>query len=756
MEDKSNYIQISGTVKAILYQNEVNGYTVIKLETDDGEDITAVGCLPYISSGEELILTGSMTVHRTHGEQFKVEWAERSLPTDADGIYDYLSSGAIRGIGPATATLIVTAFGSHALEIIESEPEKLAQIKGIGQRRAAEICEIFRKQVGIRRLLEFLSNYEIRPVIAIHLYKVYGDEAMDRLEENPYIIASDEVGGAFNEADTLGLDMGFRDDCVERVSAAIIFELKHNAGNGHTFIPVPALISATCQMIEVSADAVELALESLMVNNEVIRCEVAGRDACYLTSLYNDENYAAERIRSMAAAVPSPCRELKRHIEEIEAEMKVQYAQLQLQSLKLAAENQLMVLTGGPGTGKTTTVRAIVTLFEKMQLKTCLTAPTGRAAKRMSELTDREASTVHRLLEAGYSENGGGLVFKRNEHDLLKCDAVILDECSMVDISLFSSLLRAMPPKCRLILVGDADQLPSVGPGFVFNDIIRSGVVETIRLTEIFRQTEQSRIVANAHMINRGDYPDINTNTANSDFFFLKRDDPQSTVGTVIQLCSQRLPKKMGIPSMDIQVLTPTKKGETGTYSLNALLQNALNPSSNGKKEKKFGDFVFREGDRVMQIRNNYDIMWKKVKSVKWNENDGTLQPIILLDEKCEPGLGIFNGDVGIIVSIDSENELMNILFDDKLAVYSFDLLIELEHAYAMTVHKSQGSEYRAVVLLASGSSEQLLNRCVLYTAVTRARELLIVVGNDGVFYHMIDNHKVLRRFSGLRARISG
>ena len=755
MEDTANYIQLSGTVRSVLYQNELNGYTVIKLDVFDGETITAVGCLPYLSVGEELSLTGQMTVHRTHGEQFKIEYAERHLPTDIDGIFSYLASGAIKGVGPATATLIVSAFGSHSFEVIENEPEKLAQIKGISQKKAMEISELFKKQMGIRRLLEFLSNYEIRPVIAIHLYKVYGDKAMEMLEQNPYIISNEDVGGYFHEADVLGLDMGFSENCPERVSAAIIFELKHNSLNGHTFIPAAALISATCQLIEIDAESCEIALEKLVADGNIIRCEIANRDACYLTDLYNDEVYCADAIKEMAASRVKPPLNGNKLIGEVQSEMSVEYSPLQLHSLKVAMENRVMVLTGGPGTGKTTTVKAIVSLLDKMHLESYLTAPTGRAAKRLSELTGKEAYTVHRLLEAGYSEDLGKTVFKKDEHSLLKCDAVVLDECSMIDISLFASLLRAMPPKCRLILVGDSDQLPSVGPGFVFNDIIRSGAVETIRLTDIFRQNENSRIVDNAHMIIRGDYPVINANRGDSDFFFLRRNQAQSAVSTVIQLCAERLPKNMGIPATDIQVLTPTKKGEAGTYNLNVNLQAALNPPSQNKKEKKFGDFVFREGDRVMQIRNNYDIIWKKVKSVDWPQDGDSFRPYIAFADTNETGLGIFNGDVGTILSIDQDNELLSILFDDRLAYYGFDMLTEIEHAYAITVHKSQGSEYRAVVLLTCSGAEQLLNRCVLYTAVTRAKELLIVVGSDGVFYHMIDNHKVLRRFSGLRARIA-
>ncbi|NCC68996.1 MAG: ATP-dependent RecD-like DNA helicase, partial [Clostridia bacterium] len=415
-----------------------------------------------------------------------------------------------------------------------------------------------------------------------------------------------------------------------------------------------------------------------------------------------------------------------------------------------------MVLTGGPGTGKTTTVRAIVSLYEKMGLKTLLTAPTGRAAKRMSELTGREAATVHRLLEAGFQEQGDELVFRRNEDEPLVCDAVILDESSMVDIYLMSALLRAMPPKCRLVMVGDADQLPSVGPGNVFMDIIRSGIVEMVRLTEIFRQGTLSQIVANAHTINRGDYPGLKGNSSESDFFFLRRSEPSQVVETIADLCKQRLPENMGISPMDIQVLSPTRRGEIGTRCLNTVLQRALNPASSAKKEKKYGEIVFREGDRVMQTRNNYDIIWSKPEKIEFsNEANSFSLPIITTGLEPSHGTGIFNGDIGFVAGIDTDNEIMTVLFDDKLAAYGFDMLSELEHAFAMTVHKSQGSEFKAVILTALDGSPQLLNRSVLYTAVTRARELLIIVGSETTIFNMIDNHKVTRRYSGLRARLT-
>lgn len=753
MEQDEKAIELAGTVRSVLFQNEENGYTVVKLESTDGEITTAVGCLPWARPGEELILWGEYGSHASHGEQFRVKHAQRSLPKGADGIFTFLSTRGIKGVGPATATLLVTAFGDRTLDVLEREPERLSEIKGLSRKKAAEISAAFKKQLVVRRLMELLGSHEIKPIIALRLYRLYGDEAMDRLLENPYIITGEAVGADFSEADALALDSGFEGDSPERVAAAAIFELRHNTRNGHCFIPVEVLVSITSELIQVSVEAVEEALEMLLESGELVRCPIAGRDACYLASIYEAETYSAQRLREMAENAPQASLRLEAIVAEIEAEQAVKFADMQLLAIKTAAKSKVMVLTGGPGTGKTTTVKGIVSLFDKLGIDALLTAPTGRAAKRMNELTGKEAQTVHRLLEAGYPAEGEELIFRRDEDEPLECGAVILDECSMVDIMLFRALLAAMPEDCRLVLVGDADQLPSVGPGNVFNDIIRSGAVETVRLTEIFRQTGGSRIVAGAHMINRGEYPELGANTSDSDFFFLRRVTPRQAVDTVVELCQSRLPGRMGIPRNEIQVLSPTRRGETGTKNLNMVLQAALNPPEKGKREKNFGDIVFRQGDRVMQIRNDYDIIWRKCV-VTPEENGGV--PQVRIPEKPESGMGVYNGDVGLIADIDSENELVSVLYDDRLAVYGFEMLSELEHAFAMTVHKSQGSEYRAVILLALEGSPQLMSRKILYTAVTRARELLIIVGGDGSVLRMIDNNSTTRRFSGLRARLTG
>ncbi len=726
-------IELNGIVDSVIYRNDENGYAVVRLSCDSGETTTVVGCFPYVAPGEMLTAEGAWMTHSQHGRQFKAEHTIRLLPTNADDIYKYLAGGTVKGIGPATASLIVNRFGEKALDILELHPERLAEIKGISRSKADEMSKSFRRQAGLRRLMEFLCGYRIQPAYALRLYKFYGSSAMEVLQENPYILASAHIGASFADADNLAIEMGVEPDSVNRAAAAVSFELRHNLNNGHCFIPREKLVAATVQLIGIETERVEEGLELLCENGEVICDGVAGLSACYLAELYEAETYAAQRIKQMCKMKRAKSADLSGFISKLERENDISYAPQQKSTLSLALENSIMVLTGGPGTGKTTIVKAIIRLFELNDISVCLAAPTGRAAKRMSELTGAEAQTIHRLLGAKMSENGEDLIFTKDEKDPLNADAVILDECSMVDITLMKALLCAMKPDCRLILVGDADQLPSVGAGNVFSDIIRSGIVPTVRLTEIFRQKAESRIIRNAHMINRGEHPDFEANTG--DFFRLKRLNTAQCLDTVLELCSRRLPDNMGIPSNQIQVLSPTRRGEAGTQNLNRALQATLNPASKEKKEKAFGDVIFREGDRIMQIRNNYDIPWKS--------SNGTF------------GSGIFNGDLGVIKSIDNINEAMELLFDDKLVIYGFDMLGDLEHSWAMTVHKSQGSEYRAVVLVLSQSSKMLLTRGVLYTAVTRAKSLLIMVGDDAAAHYMIDNNKQSRRYSALRIRLA-
>ena len=733
MDLENELTEISGTVESVIYKNEENGYTVLRLNDQAGAMITVVGCFPYASPGESRIVTGSWMNHAVHGRQFKAEFAQRLLPTTANAIYDYLAGGSVRGVGPATASLIVNEFGEKTLEVMENSPQLLAKIRGISAAKAEQISKSFRRQAGVRRLMEFVCSFGLRPIVAMRMYKFYGDDALALLRDNPYILATEHIGGSFAEADTMALEMGVDSYSKNRICAAVLFELVHNSGNGHCFIPREKLAAVTAQLIGVDEPSADECIDILIESGQLMHEEIAGCKACYLPSLYHAESDAAEHIARMCKRKFDETVNIPALISTLEKQLGIQYAPLQRKTLKLALENQIIVITGGPGTGKTTSIRAILAMFDRLGLKTLLTAPTGRAAKRMTELTGQESSTVHRLLEAKFSDDGETVVFGKNESDRLDCDAVILDECSMVDIVLMDALLSALPPDARLVMVGDADQLPSVGPGNVFSAVIRSQVVPTIRLTEIFRQNEGSRIVRNAHMINKGEHPNLSENAG--DFFRLKRLEAGSTVDTIAELCSVRLPGKMGIPPEDIQVLSPTRRGELGTVSLNKRLQQVLNPPRKDKKEKAFGDVVFREGDRVMQIKNNYDILWQN-------------------ESRTAAGSGIYNGDIGTILSIDMDSESLSVNFDGRIASYGFDSLIELEHAWAMTVHKSQGSEYRAVILSLSPGSQMLLTRDVLYTAVTRAKELLIMVGDDATAYKMIDNFRQSKRYSALRVRL--
>ena len=733
MEQEMELLELSGTVDSIIYKNEENGYTVLRLSDSNGEAVTVVGCFPYASAGEGMIVSGNWVVHSTHGRQFKAEFSQRLMPSGAKAIFDYLAGGAVKGIGPATASLIVNKFGDRTLEILENEPEQLATIRGISEAKARQMSEVFRRQAGMRRLMEFICSFGLRPILAMRMYKFYGDDALELLRENPYMLAAAHVGGSFAEADSLALQLGVDGLNRNRIQAAVLFELVHNSGNGHCFIPREKLAAVTAELIGVEPEDVRESIDSLIESGQLSYEEIAGCEACYLPALYEAERGTAQRLARMAQGKIRANVDIPGLIAGLEKRQGLTYAPLQRLTLELALENQLVVITGGPGTGKTTTIRAILEMFDRLGLKTLLTAPTGRAAKRMSELSGREASTVHRLLEAKFSEDGESVVFTKNEGDPLDCQAVVLDECSMVDISLMDALLRAMPKQARLVMVGDADQLPSVGPGNVFSAVIRSGVVPTVRLTEIFRQNEGSRIIRNSHKINRGEYPDFSENAG--DFFRLRRLEAGSSVETITELVATRLPGKMKIPVPEIQVLSPTRKGEMGTVNLNRHLQQVLNPQSPQKREKLFGETLFREGDRVMQIKNNYDILWRN-------------------DAEHSSGSGIYNGDIGHILRIDPEAEMLFVDFDGRVAGYGFESLGELEHAWAMTVHKSQGSEYRAVVLSLSPSSQMLLTRDVLYTAVTRARDLLILVGDDQTACRMIDNYRQTKRYTALRVRL--
>ena len=724
-----------GAVAAIIFQNPENGYTVLRFKTQDGEMVTVVGTIPMTAVGERLAVTGHWTAHASYGRQFEAEVLERYMPESRDEILAYLSSRVIKGIGEKTAQRIVAAFGSESLDVLEHDPERLATLPGISRSKALEISEGFRRQVGMRRLMEFMAAHHLPAHLAVRLYRVYGQDAADALREDPYMLIDAYYGAAFSVVDQFALELGVEAADQRRVEAGVVFELVYNQSGGHVFIPREKLAAATAGLLELELETVEAGISRLAESGRLELDQVAGLEACYLPELYQAEVNLAARFREMAANPPEPQAALERLLQEIAAESEITYAAQQLEAIRAAAENRVMIVTGGPGTGKTTTMAGILRLFDKLKLKTMLAAPTGRAAKRLSECTGRQdASTIHRLLEAQFDPESGAMCFVHDAQTPLRVEAMVVDETSMVDLTLMQSLLLALPPRCRLVLVGDPDQLPSVGPGNVFSDLIRSGVIPTVRLTEIFRQAQKSLIVMNAHAINHGQLPELRAK--DRDFFFLKRRTAAEVTETIQELCAKRLPKNMGIAPAEIQVLSPTRKGECGTKNLNQLLQAVLNPPSPGKKEKKYGDFSFREGDRVMQIRNNYDILWKK--------RDGTM------------GAGIFNGDVGQVTAISYAEEQMVVTFDDREAAYDFAMLSELEPAYAITVHKSQGSEYRAVVLTAWRGSPYLLTRSVLYTAVTRAKELLILVGDENVVAAMTNNDRQLRRYSGLKLRLQG
>jgi len=747
MDGDRQYIQIEGTVSVLVYQNPDNGYAVLRLETGDGL-VTAVGCMPDLSPGEELLLTGSWTTHQAYGRQFRAQFVQRRLPSGTEGIFRYLASGAVKHVGPSKARDIVERFGSGSLDVIENDPERLSEIKGITPKRAREISAAFRRQISLRRLMEFLAEYEIEPSCAMALYRVYGDDALAAVRANPYMLASPGLGADFAAADAMALRLGFEADSPQRAEASLLFELTHNLGNGHTFIPREKLLAASAALIEIGRETLEDALDSLCECGDIVRDSVAGQDACYLPDLFEAETYTARRILEMASAPLSSRGGYASAISAVEREQGVAYSEGQRRAVELAGEKRIVAITGGPGTGKTTSVRGILALFDRLGLKTALCAPTGRAAKRMSELTGRDAATIHRLLGTTVSDSGAP-VFDHDESDPLDADAVILDETSMVDISLMADLLRALRPESRLVLVGDCDQLPSVGPGNVFSDILKSGAVESVRLTEIFRQAEESRIIRSAHMINAGIVPDLTTN--GGDFFFLQRSSPERAADTIVELFSERLPKNLGIDPSQIQVLSPTRRQSAGTHSLNLRLQAAINPPDTKKREKIYGDFTYREGDKVMQIRNNYDIIWRRYAVSPDAAPVGAGADAAFI----ETGAGVFNGDIGVIASIDAVRETVTVDFDGRLVTYQYEQLSELEPAYAMTVHKSQGSEYRAVILAAASGAPQLLVRGVLYTAVTRARELLIIVGDRAIVERMTLDDRRQKRYSGLRARLS-
>ena len=730
---EAELVQLEGSVSAVVFQNRENGYSVIRLNTGAGDPVTVVGVLPDTNVGERLRVQGSWTEHSTYGRQLELQSAERLLPESRIEILAYLSSHAIRGIGPKIAARIVDRFGAETLNIIEREPLRLAEITGISQAKAEEIHESFQAQQGLRRLAEYLGTYQLPSDLAVRIYRTYGELSEMAIRDNPYFLTEEPFDADFGRVDSFALAEGLDGADERRVDAGILYELRFNTTGGHVFVPKEQLLLITSEFLRLDRSLIEAGIDRLAEQERVLLDSIAGLEAVYLPEYGRAERYLTERFLEMTDRCPTLPANLAKTVADIEAEERISYAELQRQAIYAAASEQLLLVTGGPGTGKTTTLRGILDLYDRLHLRTLLAAPTGRAAKRLTELTGRDASTIHRLLEVDVSPEDGQMIFVHNAHNPLTCDAVIVDETSMVDLLLMYDLVQALPPKTRLILVGDPDQLPSVGAGNVFSDLIRSQRIPTVRLTEIFRQARESLIVMNAHRVNRGELPELGAK--DRDFFFLQRSSGEAVCSTITDLCSRRLPERMGIPAEEIQVLSPTRKTETGTRLLNRMLQQALNPPAPEKHEKAFGDYIYREGDRVMQIRNNYDIIWRRLGA------NGM-------------GSGIFNGDVGVIQSIDPAAQNLTIHFDDREAVYTYDMLPQLEPAFAMTVHKSQGSEYRAVVLCAWKGTPLLLSRSILYTAITRARELLIVVGDQGVVEYMVQNNKKQKRFSGLKWRL--
>lgn len=719
--------ELCGVVEDVTYRREDTGFTVMDIFADD-EYVTVVGVLPELSEGESVRLRGTWGYHATFGKQFKAQLCERSMPSSSADLLRYLSSGAVRGIGPATAKKIIERFGENSFDVLENQPERLADIKGISLKKAKDISKIFNEQFAVRQIMISLERFGMTTHECLEAYKLYGANAVDMIKANPYALCSDIVGMGFERADAIASALPEPPDRAYRVSAGIVHVVKYNLNNGHTCVPRKKLIAPSSGLLEADEDTIEAAIDALVESGRLISQMMNGKEFLFLPQIYSAEKLAAQRILVMTKFPPAGRVTVEEDIEKIEKEENIHYESKQREAILTAANKGILILTGGPGTGKTTALNGILKLFELDGIDVALTAPTGRAAKRMSEITGKEAKTIHRLLEVEWDKHDRPY-FSRNARNPISAGAVIVDELSMVDISLFASLLDALPLGCRLIMVGDSDQLPAVGAGSVLHDLILSGVLPVVELKEVFRQAMQSRIVTNAHKIVSGQMPELHDK--NNDFFFMKRNSAYDTAATVAELCTVRLPKAYSYsPINDIQVLCPSRKGETGTVSLNKRLQAVINPPSPEKKELQSGSRIFREGDKVMQIKNNYNIIWTK---------------------DSEEGTGVFNGDIGTVKKIDKANGCLAVWFDDKEAVYSTDNLQEIEHAYAITVHKSQGNEFNAVVIPVMGVVPQLCYRNLLYTAVTRAKKLMVMVGSEKQIRDMVENNTRSKRYSALK-----
>lgn len=727
----------TGYVEHIIYRNEENGYTVLNLACEE-EELTCVGIFSVISEGESVEVTGELTNHPSYGEQFRVAQYTVKVPEDILSVERYLGSGAIKGIGVALASRIVRRFKEDTLRIIEEEPERLAEVKGISQRMAMEIAQQAEEKREMRDAMMFLQHFGISQALSVKIYQTYGQELHRIMKENPYRLADDITGVGFRIADEIASRAGIRVDSDFRIRSGILYVLSQAVGEGHTCLPKDELTRRAVELLGVEAEQIEPHYGNLAMERKAVLKENDGILCVYASAYYYMESNAAILLRNLDIGYDAPDEEVKERIFAIEKATGVELDPLQAEAVKEAVRNGLLVITGGPGTGKTTTINSIIRYFETEGMDILLAAPTGRAAKRMSETTGYEARTIHRLLELTGDVEGGAAAFERNEDNPLEADAIIIDEMSMVDISLLYALLKAVLPGTRLILVGDANQLPSVGPGTVLRDIIDSGAFHVVRLTKIFRQASQSDIVVNAHRIHDGEQ--VLLDNKSRDFFFLKRYEADKIIGVVVLLVSQKLPPYVNAKPSDIQVLTPMRKGLLGVERLNTILQQYLNPPAPDKKEYAQGSGLFREGDKVMQIRNNYQIPWE-IRS-KYGI------PV-------ESGTGVFNGDMGIIKSIQTYTERMTVEFDEgRIVEYPFQQLDELELAYAVTIHKSQGSEYPAVVIPLLSGPRLLLNRNLLYTAVTRAKKCVTLVGDDKTFCEMIANSTEQKRYGGLRERL--
>lgn len=724
--------KIQGEVDSIVFKNEDTGFCVLMLNSDN-DLITVVGEMGDVEEGEELVLTGEYTTHRKFGEQFKVSVFERSLPTTSAAIQRYLSSGAISGIGPILARRMVKMFGDKTLEVIENDPDQLLEIDGITKKKAEKMQKEFKTTFAVRSLLVYLSQFEIPTSYSIKAWKRWGDCAENIIKSNPYTLCGNEIDIPFSKADEIAEKQDIPKDSENRISAGIACILRQNGDAGHTCLPEEALRNMAVKFLGISAELFDNVLESEIAEENLFRYMKQQRPYIMLRDYYKAEEYIARRLEIMRSISYDNNIDFSDVIDLEEETNGIHYEKIQRQAINLALSKGFLVMTGGPGTGKTTTLNAIISLYRQQGLEVMIAAPTGRAAKRISDLTGYDAKTIHRLLEVQYT-SGDTLKFVHDENNLLDCDALVVDEMSMVDSCLFEALLRAISVTCKLVLVGDSDQLPSVGAGNVLKDIIDSGVMSVVTLKEIFRQAQESDIVMNAHKIVSGEHIDLKKK--DKDFFFFQRLDFEGLQSLVVELCRERLPKAYGFsPIENIQVLSPTRKGPAGTMELNRRLQDELNPKAAGKSEIKTPKYIYRCGDKVMQTKNDYEILWKKQ----------------LDDENTESGTGIFNGDIGIIINVNKILKSVTIDFEGRVAVYTEQMLENLELAYAVTVHKSQGSEFDVVILTVFGGYDKLYYRNLLYTAVTRAKKMLIIVGSQKRVDFMIDNNRRTLRYTALK-----